>query len=80
MKNDALCLTVIDLDEIPDEGKWTITCDKCWVESNEEYYVINLNRIATWCAVADWTAHLLEKDFLPCTNWPTILRNAGAKE
>ena len=78
--DERLYLSVLDLHNIPDEGKWQITCDKCWSDSNDDYYVINLNRIATWCAVAEWSAHLLEKDFLPFTDWSAILRNAGAKE
>ena len=41
---------------------------------DEDSYGITSDRITTWQHLAWWTAHLMEKNWFPLSNWDTLLR------
>jgi len=61
----------------PDEPRWRVlhrACDPC--PDSETMYWLAVERVRTECQLIDWTAHLLEKTWLPDTNWRELLIDA----
>lgn len=52
---------------------WHRVCDPDADDGFHRYY-IEVDQIATWPKVAAWTAHLLDKSWLPATDWSDLLR------
>lgn len=62
------------LGERPNPAKWRVTCKSCDPDpEGASLYWFSLDRAATWPELTDWTAHLLEKNWLPQTNWRSVL-------
>lgn len=43
-------------------------------------YQIDINRLRTWPQLVDWTAHLMQKNWLRATDWHELLRQTAAGE
>ena len=53
---------------------WRTGHDKCRTDRDEGCYEIDGDRIATWPALAHWTAHLMEKNWFGDSDWDGLLR------
>lgn len=58
----------------PDPVRWRAHHSACDPEPDANAYSIAANRIDTWAELLDWTAHLMEKDWLTHTDWDDLLR------
>lgn len=67
-----------DLMSYPPPVRWAASHTACRGPQHE--YFIEAERISTWPHVADWTAHLMEKIWLPHTDWDEVLRSLGRNE
>ncbi|WP_146060283.1 hypothetical protein [Amycolatopsis sp. CA-128772] len=80
----AKMLTMGDLRDEPEEARWQVHCDDCNPHDDDcdNCYWFYVERCSTWAQLADWTAHLSEKDWvLQATNWMQFIRQTahGAK-
>lgn len=57
----------------PDIG-WHCYHRRCDPDPERTTYWIGSDRLTTIEELLDWTAHLMEKDWIGCTNWATVLR------
>jgi predicted GIY-YIG superfamily endonuclease len=64
----------IDIFSMPEPIHWTAACDRHLPEEGGPYEIPYPD---TWKAWAARTAHLLEKEWLPKTNWSVRLYDAG---
>lgn len=44
-----------------------------------DFYGISSDQIATWPALARWTAHLMEKNWFALTDWDDLLRELSGE-
>ncbi|MFE7229878.1 hypothetical protein ACFVAF_04220 [Streptomyces sp. NPDC057596] len=63
-----------DLFDYPEDIKWQAHHHACDSNQDANAYSIQANRIDTWAELLDWTAHLMEKDWLTHTDWDELLR------
>jgi GIY-YIG catalytic domain-containing protein len=68
-------LTGTDLFSMPDQVPWRAACDRHPPEEGGPYEIPHPTSWRDWAAR---TAHLLEKDWFPKTNWSSLLYGAGA--
>jgi hypothetical protein len=64
----------------PPVAPWIAWHRKCDPAPGSSTYWIGTERIATWPAVVDWTAHLAEKRWIRGTDWFAMLRNLAHEE
>jgi hypothetical protein len=74
---DAHDLT--ELLTLPDEVQWVAWHDKCRPAGFDDGYEIDSVRLSTWSGLAHWTAHLMSKRWLDCTDWDDVLREAAGE-
>lgn len=43
----------------------------------EDGYEIDIEQVRTWRKLLEWTAHLMEKNWLGSTNWATLIGSAA---
>lgn len=55
-------------------GSWACRCKRC--DDGEEFYWIDVNRIATYEDVAIWTKHLLGKQWFDIDDWTGMFRQS----
>jgi hypothetical protein len=75
-------LTRSDLLAGPDPVAWQVHCDWCNPHRHPETddicpscYAIDVGRCDTWPRLVEWTAHLMEKDWVAAgTNWLSFIR------
>lgn len=60
-------------------GRWNATHYNCAGEGQLSGYSIELDRLRTYRHLVAWTAHLMEKTWLPHTNWRHVLRHFAAQ-
>ncbi|MEU3626780.1 hypothetical protein BS329_41605 [Amycolatopsis coloradensis] len=74
-------LTLADLMDQPDEARWQVHCDACNPHAEngcEGCYWFGVERCRTWSQLIDWTAHLIEKEWvLNATDWTQFIRAAA---
>ncbi|WP_328449898.1 hypothetical protein OG780_19415 [Streptomyces sp. NBC_00386] len=63
-----------DLFDYPEAIQWQAHHHACDPNQDANAYSIQANRIDTWAELLDWTAHLMEKDWLNHTDWDELLR------
>lgn len=63
-----------DLFDYPEAVQWHAHHHACDPNQDANAYSIQANRIDTWAELLDWTAHLMEKDWLGHTDWDDLLR------
>ncbi|MGW1353445.1 hypothetical protein ACWCQE_29880 [Streptomyces sp. NPDC002409] len=71
----SLSLDLADLLALPEPATWRADhrdCDS--VREKEFHYRIPAARLRLRADLLDWTAHLLEKAWLPHTDWRDVLR------
>lgn len=73
----GLALSVAEILQLPGPVPWRIHHDSCRPAGNGDGYHIDVDHVRTWRALIKWTAHLMEKRWLPDTNWRVLLGNAA---
>ena len=68
------------LEDRSDEIRWRTSHYAHFTESDRDTYEISSERIATWRQLAWWTAHLMEKQWFPLSDWDDLLRELGGDE
>lgn len=63
-----------DLFDYPEAVQWQAHHHACDPSQKANAYSIQADRITTWAELLDWTAHLMEKDWLGHTDWDDVLR------
>ncbi len=58
---------------------WRTAHDKCRADRDEDAYEIGAGQIGSWARLAHWTAHLMEKNWLPSTDWAHLLRELSGE-
>jgi hypothetical protein len=66
-----------DLLTYPHAAHWHISCNDCDL-ANDICYYIEISRINTETKVINWTAHLMEKNWIGDTDWRNLLSNLGS--
>ena len=61
----------------PDPVSWHSYHDRCDPEKDLDAYQIDAAKLSTWQGLARWTAHLMEKNWLGCTDWDEVLREVA---
>ncbi|MGW2183645.1 hypothetical protein ACWCXX_37630 [Streptomyces sp. NPDC001732] len=72
----ALAMDLVDLLEGPDQARWQATHVGCDPERGGSHYRVAAGKLRTRADLLDWTAHLMEKNWLPATDWHDLLREA----
>ena len=62
----------------PDDARWQVHCWGCNPHRDDDCdgcYVIRVERCRTWAQLVEWTAHVLEKEWVgAATNWTEFIR------
>lgn len=75
---DGHLVVSIDHAVMHGEADWGVLHDGCVAPPIPNPYVIDISTADTWPKLADWIAHLLEKDWAHNTDLTGLLRKAGA--
>lgn len=62
---------------LPQPARWHVHHKACDPQLHADCYSIEVKRIRTWAALAEWTAHLMDKQWLRHTDWDRLLQNAA---
>lgn len=65
---------VVDLLNLPKRAPWQVHHRACDPRPDGGDYIIEVERIRTHLEVLERTAHLLEKTWLPLTDWNSIIQ------
>ena len=63
--------------QMPGPAPWSIHHVSCQPADDADGYHISVETVRTWRDLVRWTAHLMEKNWLPDTNWQSVLGNAA---
>lgn len=69
-------LDIMGLLGLPGLATWHIHHDGCRPEGTDDYDIA-VEDVRTWRGLVRWTAHLMEKRWLPETDWRVLLGNAA---
>lgn len=73
------CFSLTDLMELPDPVRWHVWHRACDPNIDSCDYCIDVERIRTAAQILKWTAHLMEKTWLPDTTWRDLLRGQAER-
>ncbi len=65
-----------DLLAFPEEVRWQANHEECDPARDGSHYRIPAFKLRTRADLLDWTAHVMEKTWLPSTDWRDLLREA----
>ncbi|MFD0629738.1 hypothetical protein ACFQ2K_51235 [Streptomyces sanglieri] len=65
-----------ELLEGPDQARWRASHEGCDPERGGSHYLVAAEKLRTRADLLDWTAHLMEKNWLSATDWRDLLREA----
>lgn len=63
-----------DIFDYPEKVRWQAHHARCDPAPDAGAYDIPVAKIRSWEQLLDWTAHLMEKSWLPHTDWDDCLR------
>lgn len=69
-----------DLMTYPSEVRWHVwhaACDPDPDEEQGQYYQFTLDRVQDAAGLLHWTAHLMGKNWLDCTDWDALIGKAA---
>lgn len=69
-------VTLEELCEHPRPARWTFHHDGCRPDGNGHAYSADIARVGTFRAALQWTAHLMEKNWLDSTDWRAVIERA----
>lgn len=61
----------------PDPAPWRIQHDAC-ADDGVQGYEINVDEVRTWQALLCWTAKLMDRTWLPLTDWHLFVGQAAS--
>jgi hypothetical protein len=64
---------------LPGDAVWHAHHDRCMPDEGRDSYDISVEQIRTWAGLVRWTAHLMEKNWLPVSDWDGVLREASGE-
>ena len=70
---------IVELLTMPGDIRWRVGHDSCRTDRGEGCHEIDDDRIATWPALAKWTAHLMEKNWFSLSDWDDLLREVAGE-
>ncbi|MFE3476235.1 hypothetical protein ACFXOI_32265 [Streptomyces bacillaris] len=70
----GLSLTLDQALEQPDPAQWRAHHETCDPDPEAVHYRIPAAKLRIRADLLDWTAHLLEKNWLPYTDWQEVIR------
>ena len=77
---DGSAVDLIELvDDFPEDIHWRTGHDACRDDHDEGCYEIDDELIASWGALAHWTAHLMSKNWLGDSDWDELLREVAGE-
>ncbi len=62
-----------------DTVRWRTSHYDCFAEGSRDTYEIGSERIATWRQLVWWTAHLMDKNWFPKSDWDDLLRELSGE-
>ncbi|MEU5902683.1 hypothetical protein [Streptomyces venezuelae] len=80
--NGESSLDLLDLLDHPEPIRWRSHHQACDPDRDSSHYRIPAARLHTRADLLDWTAHLMEKGWLPHTDWRDVLsenRHGGTR-
>jgi hypothetical protein len=75
-KHASGSIDIVSLLTLGAPAPWRIQHDACGA-AEEDGYDVSVERVRTWRALLGWTAHLMEKTWLPVTNWASVIGDAA---
>lgn len=72
-------IDIVELLTMPGEIHWRTGHDACRADRDEGCYEIDSDQIATWPALARWTAHLMDKNWFALSDWDDLLREVAGE-
>jgi hypothetical protein len=69
-------VSIGQLMSFPPDALWLIHHDRCR-PAESDGYDIAVEQVRTWRDLVRWTAHLMEKSWLPSTNWAALIGGAA---
>jgi len=86
INGDTGCIYVVFADinrarrRVRDEIHWRTSHYAHFTEGERDAYEISAERIASWRQLTWWTAHLMEKNWFPLSDWDELLRELVGDE
>ncbi len=65
---------------LPETAAWNVTHSVCAPGADTAIYRFEVHQCRTWAGLVNWTAHLMEKNWLRHTDWDELLRSASEGE
>lgn len=81
-KADHPAGSAVDINDFllgPDEIRWEAYHDACDPAKGDDCYQIDAVQLTTWQGVCRWTAHLMDKNWFPSTDWDHLLRELAGE-
>lgn len=75
-RDPAGAIDIMSLLGLPKPATWHIHHDVCSTDGAGDYD-IGVEQVRTWRDLLAWTAHLMEKNWLPDTDWRSVIGNAA---
>lgn len=69
-------VTITELFSHPRGALWLIHHDRCRPDESDGYHIA-VEQVRTWRDLLRWTAHLMDKTWLPDTNWGAVIGAAA---
>jgi hypothetical protein len=82
INGDSGCVyaTFAEMRTSAEEIRWRTSHYDCFAGGERDTYEISSERIATWRQFVWWTAHLMEKDWFPLSDWDDLMRELSGDE
>lgn len=79
INGDTGCIYALfrEMRQSSDEIHWHTSHYAHFPTNTGDTYEITAARISTWKQLAWWTAHLMEKNWFPLSDWDDLLREAS---
>ena len=77
-EHSGQAMSLTEMLGMPEDIHWKVHHDGCTPEPEEPYW-IGTEGVATWTGLAHWTAHLMEKNWFPLSDWDNLLRELGGE-
>lgn len=76
LHSEGSALTLEELFAHPADVPWFIHHYDCEPDKVDGYQ-IGVEQVRTWRKLVEWTSHLMEKNWLPSTNWGVLIGSAS---
>ena len=82
INGDSGCIYALfrEMRDSPDTIRWRTSHYAHFPADTGDTYEITAGRISTWRQLAWWTAHLMEKNWFPQSDWDDLLRELSGDD